>query len=532
MKMKMPQSLWYDLSIRLGLVIFCTSAIIGATYQFFSVQTTKKELVAHVETQAASIADTFTLQLWLFDLNTTRKLCDLLVNSQAIDGLLLTDHKGEVIFRKFTSEIGEAIKVSKTLLYNSETTVGYLDIYFSKKQWHKQNEMIGMVVLYLVLSSIFVSSIFIYILLKNNLSKPFAALQRDMDSLAAGDFRTSTLVDQKIEIQRIIDTFNGLVSRLQQRDKEIRQKTSLLEAEVVERKRIESSLQKANDELEDQVEERTHELRQANVKLADLDRMKSMFIASMSHELRTPLNSIIGFTSVILEGMSGEINEQQQGQLQRVYHASQHLLSLVNDIIDISKVESGNIYSQSSDFFLHEMISRAIEILQDRINKKGLGLQLDVPENIPMHSDEKRLLQCVINLLSNAVKFTESGTITLCASENDDMVIIKVSDTGIGIAKEQQTRLFQPFARIDSHLSVKAGGTGLGLYLTKKLVTEILGGDISVESEEHKGSAFIMTVPRGIGHNEADDFSKRAPEMLWNPGLSKSVVDTSRRERV
>ncbi|PIY21395.1 MAG: hypothetical protein COZ12_04950 [Deltaproteobacteria bacterium CG_4_10_14_3_um_filter_60_8] len=247
----------------------------------------------------------------------------------------------------------------------------------------------------------------------------------------------------------------------------------------------------------------------ANAKLQELDRLKSMFIASMSHELRTPLNSIIGFTGLMLQGMAGPINDEQRDQLGRVYRAGKHLLSLITDVIDIAKIESGKILPHVEDFMLAEVIDEACENLKVQIADKGLELIKMVPATpIPMHSDRRRLLQCLLNFLSNAVKFSEKGTIRVEVAEwqrgkgaegqreeGGEFVEISVSDTGVGIKQEDMGRLFQSFVRLESSLKVIVPGTGLGLYLTKKLATEVLGGEVAAESIEGEGSTFRLRVP-------------------------------------
>jgi len=239
-------------------------------------------------------------------------------------------------------------------------------------------------------------------------------------------------------------------------------------------------------------------LKTAYEKLKELDRMKSMFIASMSHELRTPLNSIMGFTCVILDGLSGDITARQEDQLNRIYRSSEHLLGLINDIIDISKIEAGRTEAFTRDFFLCDTVAEAVENIRLNLKKKGLVLEVNVSGELKMHTDDKRLFQCILNFLSNAVKFTERGVIKILAKDEGNLVAISVSDTGIGMAKEDMARLFRPFERIDSHLSIQAGGTGLGLYLTKKMVAELLQGDIEVASEEGIGSTFTIRVPQNI----------------------------------
>jgi signal transduction histidine kinase len=264
-----------------------------------------------------------------------------------------------------------------------------------------------------------------------------------------------------------------------------------------ETKKLEESEKALTCSLEDVNEARSN-LEKANIKLKELDQLKSMFVASMSHELRTPLNSIIGFTGIILQGIDGEINPQQKDHLGRVNRSGKHLLALINDVIDISKIEAGKIDVFVEDFVLDEVINEAVDGVRLQANEKRLALDVSVPPGVRMTTDRKRLYQCILNYLSNAVKFTETGTISVTAHETSAGVEVIVSDTGIGISKEDQQRLFKPFEQIDSHLRIKTLGTGLGLYLTKKLTTEVLGGTVDVQSQPGKGSTFTLRLPRVI----------------------------------
>lgn len=240
------------------------------------------------------------------------------------------------------------------------------------------------------------------------------------------------------------------------------------------------------------------ELAQSNSQLKDLDRMKSMFIASMSHELRTPLNSIIGFTGMTLQELSGPLNEEQKDNLSRVKKAANHLLALITDVIDISKIESGRVEAQPQAFTLDGLITEAVDAVRTQIREKGMALE--VPENldISMFTDRRRLLQCLINFLSNAAKYSEEGKVTVQVTQTASDVELSVTDTGIGIPPADLQKLFEPFERVQSRLQVKAGGTGLGLYLTKKLATEILQGEVRVESILGQGSTFRIRVPKTI----------------------------------
>ncbi len=223
-----------------------------------------------------------------------------------------------------------------------------------------------------------------------------------------------------------------------------------------------------------------------------------MFIASMSHELRTPLNSIIGFTGMTLQGLSGDLNEEQKDNLARAYQSAKHLLSLITDVIDISKIEAGRIDTYPETVVLKTVVSEAIIAIEPQLKEKGLTLDIDVPEGLLLITDKKRLLQCLINLLSNGVKFTEKGGLRLAVSELGESVAIAVTDTGIGIAENDLPKLFEAFERLETHLRVKAGGTGLGLYLTRKIVTDLLHGSVSVQSTLGQGSVFTLTVAKEL----------------------------------
>ena len=244
--------------------------------------------------------------------------------------------------------------------------------------------------------------------------------------------------------------------------------------------------------LED-VNDSQRDLQAANQRLTELDRLKSMFIASMSHELRTPLNSIIGFSTILLNEWSGHLNPEQKTNQAIVLKNGQHLLALINDVIDLSKVEAGMIESSLEEFDLDGLIKEAVDGLRPEIGRKGLTL--DAPDcRITLVNDRRRLLQCVINLLGNAVKFTDQGGITVQASLlAGERVAIVVRDTGIGIREEDQARLFSPFTRLDPNNS-KYPGTGLGLYLSRKLALEVLGGEITVRSLPGEGSVFTITI--------------------------------------
>ena len=252
-----------------------------------------------------------------------------------------------------------------------------------------------------------------------------------------------------------------------------------------------------NLNLEKKVEERTQELELTNKKLKKADRLKSEFLANMSHELRTPLNAIIGFAAILRDGICGNLNEDQMASVIDIYESGDHLLQMINDILDLSKVEAGKMELQLEKFSLAGSMNDVKSIVQDIANKKKLNLQIAVPEDLPdVYADQVKFKQIMYNLLSNAVKFTpEKGSITIDASFDGDEFLISVTDTGIGIDPEDHEEIFDEFKQLDSSISRQYDGTGLGLALTKRLV-ELHSGRIWIESEGlGKGSKFSFTLP-------------------------------------
>ena len=239
-----------------------------------------------------------------------------------------------------------------------------------------------------------------------------------------------------------------------------------------------------------------HYLKTAKDSAVAADLLKSMFVASMSHELRTPLNSIIGFIGVVMQGMSGEINTIQKDHLNRAYQSAKHLLALISDVIDISKIEAQYIAVEVNTFSLSGVIDSAINNVQHLNLHKDLSIIVDCDPHLMIETDRKRFLQVILNVLSNAVKYTERGTVKIKAVELANSIVVTIVDTGIGIDAMGMKKLFLPFERLDSDLRIKVAGTGLGLYLTRKIITEILGGTINVTSKPNYGSKFIMTFPK------------------------------------
>ncbi|HTN97976.1 MAG TPA: ATP-binding protein, partial [Nordella sp.] len=224
-------------------------------------------------------------------------------------------------------------------------------------------------------------------------------------------------------------------------------------------------------------------------------RHKSQFLANMSHELRTPLNSVLGFTEMLADGLYGELPEKAKATLGRVQANGRHLLGLINDVLDLSKIEAGQLSLSIDDYSIGQVVRTVAATTEPLARAKGLQLSVMIAEGLPLgRGDERRLSQVVLNLAGNAVKFTESGTVEIAASACGDCFEILVRDTGPGIAAEHQTRIFEEFQQVDDSSTRRKGGSGLGLAISKRIV-EMHGGTIEVESTPGSGSTFRIKIP-------------------------------------
>ncbi|HLE90585.1 MAG TPA: response regulator, partial [Anaerolineales bacterium] len=257
---------------------------------------------------------------------------------------------------------------------------------------------------------------------------------------------------------------------------------------------------------------RSYELsQQALRELREVDQMKSQFLANMSHELRTPLNSIIGFSRVILKGIDGSVTDMQQQDLTAIYNAGQHLLGLINDVLDLARIEAGKMELNFEEVHLSEMVTSVMSTAKGLVKEKRIQLLQRIPADMPtVRGDTMRVRQILLNLISNASKFTDEGSITVEARVQSGPTgkmeaLINVIDTGPGISMEDQKKLFQAFSQVDGSATRKSGGSGLGLSICANLV-QLHGGRIGVLSEAGKGSTFYFTVP--IFHQPVEEIPK------------------------
>jgi signal transduction histidine kinase/HAMP domain-containing protein len=244
------------------------------------------------------------------------------------------------------------------------------------------------------------------------------------------------------------------------------------------------------------------ELRAAKARAESANKHKSEFLANMSHELRTPLNAVLGYTELIQDGIYGEVRQTMADVLERIQQNGRHLLGLINDVLDLSKIEAGQLTLAPSDYSLRELVLDVVSATEALAAEKNLALEVDVPADLPRgRGDERRLTQVLLNLVSNAIKFTEAGSVHIGAQLEDGNFVVAVTDTGVGIAPEDRERIFEEFQQVDSSSTRRKGGTGLGLAIARRIV-ELHGGRIWVESTPGEGSTFSFTLPLRVGERE------------------------------
>ncbi len=328
--------------------------------------------------------------------------------------------------------------------------------------------------------------------LQRSISGPILRLS-NVATVVAGnrDYGVRAVKVHEDELGRLVDRFNDMLSTIEQRDRELQEARDRLEERVLERTQT----------LALEVEERRRtevELRKATLAAEQASLAKSAFVANMSHELRTPLNAIIGYSEMLKEEAEEQGEAANAGDLSKILTAGRHLLSLINDVLDLSKIEAGRMELEITPFDLAEVVRSVVSTSEHVAAGRGNRLTVDVGNDVGVvELDRTKVQQVLINLVGNACKFTERGAVTVRATcgRSDDEVVLSVSDTGIGMTREQQGQLFREFSQADVSTTRRYGGTGLGLAISQRLC-HMLGGSIGVHSEPGRGTTFEVRLPR------------------------------------
>ena len=412
---------------------------------------------------------------------------------------------------------GNYIEVFNEITLRGEH-VGTLFLRSDMRRWHMRARqyagIFGVVVL--------ISGLFAWLVasrLQLLVSGPILGLEATMRAVSLDkNYDVRAIKSSGDEIGRLIEGFNTMLSEIQHRDKALQRanddlkiRTQELEQEVIQRKHAQEELLNAKHAAE------------------EASRAKSAFLANMSHELRTPLNAIIGYSEMLEEEMRDAGRTENTRDLQRIQAAGKHLLSLINDVLDLSKIEAGKMVLHLETFGVQPIIEEIVTTLQTAAQKNSNRIILHMANDIgSMHSDVTKVRQILFNLVSNACKFTDHGTVTLNVERrraDRDWIVVHVTDTGIGMTEEQQWNLFQDFAQADTSIARRYGGTGLGLAISARFV-EIMQGHIGVKSELGEGSTFSLELPAEVTVEQAERPRMNAAEDVVNENRAHPAADT------
>lgn len=432
------------------------------------------------------------------------------------DGNIGGDYRnvmGEAFFKKalkipagtvYTSPLGSQM-ANATPIYWDENGNGKfsddelrgviaVDFFYPLAQFRHERLIMWGVTIGITILAIIVTVIAVTMLLRR-VTRPLHQLVDATKAISSGDLSTEIAVQSEDEVGLLGSSFNQMA-----RD---------LKASIDEKDRYAGELAKLNVELEDKVRERTEELEAtnrelhiANLKIREADRLKSEFLANMSHELRTPMNAIIGFTRLVRRKSADLLPKRQRENLEKVEISAKQLLALINDILDLSKIEAGKMSVNFMPFDLAALVDTCFSTVESMVQQGKVQLIKEIPDDLPeVVNDQDKLKQIIINLLSNALKFTEEGEVKLSATLEDTSLKIAVSDTGIGIPPDALEYIFDEFRQADGSTTRAHGGTGLGLSITKKLA-HLLGGTVDVSSVEGEGSIFTITIALSMKEGE------------------------------
>lgn len=360
------------------------------------------------------------------------------------------------------------------------------------------NTQIGIIILvtgFCLIIMVFISKYF-----ANLITQPIIVATELANQISQGNNEIKIdnrfLKEKNSEVVILLKAFEKMAFDLEKSKEEIENYIEKLKSEQLEQKKLSKQLAELNESLEKKVQFRTHDLREAINSLEKSDKVKSIFLANMSHELRTPLNGIINCSQLLKEEMFGPLNDKQKKYISNILDNSTHLLQLINDILDISKIDAGRMTLVLGDYSVSDIVMASFSIVKSMSYRKNINVEINInPSDFKVKVDSNKLKQILCNLLSNAIKFTpQNGNVLVEVSKNEGYLLLIVQDNGIGIKEEDQKRIFNEFEQVDNSYEKEYEGTGLGLPLSKKLV-ELHNGKILLLSNIDKGTKVIVKIP-------------------------------------
>lgn len=493
-----------------------------------------RELDSQADRKILRLKESLVIPLWEMDQEWIGKMIDVemmddnayaiqVSGSEQLFVSRIRDEHGQ-LKKGDNQAISGDLVVRRQAIFHDDTPIGQANIYLSKHSLYQQLRNEALAAVLRTLTLIFLIVLFLGATLNQLVIKPLFRILRVVNAIAGGQYDVEFTDNRRDELGMlaagIIQMTDNLRLRRQERDlatAELQQANQRLEWELVERTKAEMALKNLNETLEQRIAERTTDLQVSNQHLQEMsavlekskndaeaaNRAKSIFLANMSHELRTPMNAVLGFSRLMQNDK--DLTAAQLENLDIINRSGNHLLDLINQVLDMAKIESGRMEIENAPFDLGAVIRDIIDMMHERAESKGLSLNIDQCSSFPRFvcTDAGKLRHILINLLGNAIKYTDKGEVILrlttqSGSRADPLVLIcEIEDTGVGIAAEDLSRIFEAFVQVGSQANQH--GTGLGLIITKQY-TELMGGSITVKSQLGKGSLFRVTIP--VGHVE------------------------------